>query len=151
DDALVVHAVDVLAPHAVDDLRDHRGGFNRGIGRGNVRLLTHREGGPDTGAERESQAQHDTDQENQSATQTEGHCSYWIPRRMRATLARTSAARHLRVFMLCVLTSYDAALRACSAPARLRPRALCRPQGSAFPSALRWCRRATDCRRFLLC
>ena len=60
DDLPVVDAVDVLAPHAVDDLGDERGGLDRGIERSRCGFGSPRKAIPDRTSERQPDAEHDT-------------------------------------------------------------------------------------------
>ena len=59
DDALVVDAVDVLAPHAVDDLGDERRGLDRRIERGRRGFGSPREGRPDRTSQCQPKPEHD--------------------------------------------------------------------------------------------
>ena len=89
DDALVVDGIDVLAPHAVDDLGDERSGFDRWIERGRRGFGSPREGSPDRASQCQPKPEHDAGEQHDYAAESQGHLLLLaFPRRPAATLAR---------------------------------------------------------------
>ena len=89
DDSLVVDAIDVLAPHAVDDFGDERRGFDRRIERGRRGFGSPRERCPDCAAECQPKPEHDAGEQHDYAAESQGHLLLLaLPVRPAATLAQ---------------------------------------------------------------
>ena len=73
DDSLVVDAIDVFAPNAVDDFGDERRGFDRRIERGRRGFGSRRERCPDRAAECQPEAEHDAGEQHDYAAESQGH------------------------------------------------------------------------------
>ena len=73
DDSLVVDAIDVFAPNAVDDFGDERRGFDRWIERGRRGFGSPRERCPDCAAECQPEAEHDAGEQHDYAAESQGH------------------------------------------------------------------------------